>query len=428
MNENHPSAQYARRFVMALPRELSYEDNLRFVRQYCQEQFVAKGMCVDLAYHHDGDGNPHVHILTTMRAIDEQGRWMPKSRKEYILEEHGERIRLKSGEWKSRHVPTTDWDDHGNLEKWRHAWEVLQNQYLEDAGRPERIDMRSYERQGNDMIPTIHLGPEASAMERRGVHTFLGDINRDIQKQNRLIATVKKGITVLTFWVKEMKERQSRVEEQFHSHGPSVKELMADYVRIRMQERAGWSSKASIRGTSKDMVTVVQANDWLQANNIYYFSDMMKQLNALEQRSRTASDTLKKNDARRKLIAKIENQAQVIIDKKPIINTLYRKMGRDKEKYAAEHDEDIKESKRAYAFLMKNHDKKLEVKPDEFKAELQQMADADQAAIAELEKIQESLAMLRKIKRCIAKVDPELVQVTQEPREKPSLHAELAAA
>ena len=56
------------------------------------------------------------------------------------------------------------------------------------------------------------------------------------------------------------------------------------------------------------------------------------------------------------------------------------------------------------------------------------MADADQVAIAELEKIQENLAMLRKIKRCIAKVDPELVQATQEPKEKPSLRAELAAA
>ena len=186
MNEPQHNAQYARRFVMALPRELSYEDNLELVRQYCQEQFVSKGMCVDLAYHYDDSDNPHVHILTTMRAIDEQGRWMPKSRKEYILDEDGQRIRLPSGEWKSRKVPTTDWDNKGNLEKWRHAWEVKQNWFLEQAGRPERVDMRSFERQQNDLVPTVHLGPEASAMERRGIRTFLGDMNREMVDRKKL--------------------------------------------------------------------------------------------------------------------------------------------------------------------------------------------------------------------------------------------------
>lgn len=128
MNEKKHDAQYARRFVMALPKELSYTDNLAFVRQFCLEQFVTKGMCVDLAYHHDGDGNPHVHILTNMRVIDEQGRWMPKCHREHILDKNGQPIKMKNGDYKSRRVNTTDWDDPGNCEKWRHAWEVLQNQ------------------------------------------------------------------------------------------------------------------------------------------------------------------------------------------------------------------------------------------------------------------------------------------------------------
>lgn len=254
MNEKHSRAQYARRFVMALLKELSYEDNLQFVREYCQEQFVSKGMCVDLAYHHDGNDNPHVHILTTMREINEQGRWMPKSRKEYILDENGERIRLPSGEWKSRHVPMNDWDDHGNMEKWRHAWEVKQNWYLEQAGRPERIDMRSYERQGSDLVPTIHLGPEASAMERRGIRTFLGDINREIRKHNTLITFVKKGIEMLHGWINELNDEKLRREEQRLAQGPSVHAMLVNYIESRNAERETWAPIAKIKGLSKDMI------------------------------------------------------------------------------------------------------------------------------------------------------------------------------
>lgn len=208
MNEKHTNAQYARRFVIALPKELSDYDNMQLIRDYCRAQFVSKGMCVDLAIHHNGNGNPHAHILTTMRAMDEQGHWLPKSRKEYVLDANGERIRLPSGEWKSKHVSTTDWDNRGNVEKWRHEWETLQNYYLEDAGRTERIDMRSYERQGEDKIPTIHLGPEAAAMEKRGIRTFLGDINRDIVKQNRMIAAIKHGIEKLKAWAEDYRENK----------------------------------------------------------------------------------------------------------------------------------------------------------------------------------------------------------------------------
>ena len=54
-------------------------------------------MIADFAIHDKGDGNPHAHILLTMRAMDEQGKWLPKSRKVYDLDENGERIRLASG-------------------------------------------------------------------------------------------------------------------------------------------------------------------------------------------------------------------------------------------------------------------------------------------------------------------------------------------
>ena len=79
----------------------------------------------------------------TMRAMDEHGKWLPKSRKVYDLDENGERIKLPSGRWKSHKEDTVDWNDQKYCEIWRHEWEVIQNRYLEANDRPERVDLRS---------------------------------------------------------------------------------------------------------------------------------------------------------------------------------------------------------------------------------------------------------------------------------------------
>jgi len=95
--EKSRAAQTARRFTIALPKELSFEQNLTLIRDYCTKQFVDKGMVCDLYYHDSGNGNPHVHLMLTMRAMDEQGRWLQKTKTTYVLDENSERIRGKNG-------------------------------------------------------------------------------------------------------------------------------------------------------------------------------------------------------------------------------------------------------------------------------------------------------------------------------------------
>ena len=82
------------------------------VREFCEQQFVSKGMIADFAIHdpHPLGHNPHAHVLLTMRAMDEHGKWLPKSRKVYDLDENGERIKLPSGRWKSHKEDTVDWN------------------------------------------------------------------------------------------------------------------------------------------------------------------------------------------------------------------------------------------------------------------------------------------------------------------------------
>lgn len=121
------NSQLARNIVAALPKEIPREQLPEMVRKFCNEQFVSKGMCCDFSIHDKGDGNPHVHILLSLRAIDENGKWMPKCRKEYDLDDYGNRIILPRGEYKSHRVDTTDWNKKENSEIWRDAWAKIQN-------------------------------------------------------------------------------------------------------------------------------------------------------------------------------------------------------------------------------------------------------------------------------------------------------------
>ena len=90
--EKARDSQLAREIEAALPRELSDEQQLALVRAYVKDNFVDKGMCADFAIHDKGTGNPHVHIMLTLRPLKENGQWGAKCRKAYDLDENGQRI------------------------------------------------------------------------------------------------------------------------------------------------------------------------------------------------------------------------------------------------------------------------------------------------------------------------------------------------
>ena len=161
LNEKAINAQLARNFIIALPKELNLEENKELIREFIQKNFVSKGMIADLAIHQgndEGNGNIHAHIMTTVRPLNQDGTWGAKSKKEYLLDEQGNKILGKNGKPKTRKIDLTDWNNKENAEKWREHFATFCNQYLEKAGEQKRVDHHSYQKQGKEEIPTIHLG------------------------------------------------------------------------------------------------------------------------------------------------------------------------------------------------------------------------------------------------------------------------------
>lgn len=240
--ERGKNAQLAYRFEFSLQNEFSTEENIALARTFLLEHFVSRGMVVDFAIHEPDRGqggvpNPHVHVLCPIRPLNPDGSWGKKQRREYLLDENGQRIKDDAVHDKFNAVPTTDWGSPETLEFWRAKWAELCNAKFEEKGLDIRIDHRSYERQGVDQLPTIHEGPAVRAMERKGIRTDKGEFNRWIKSTNALIRQTKQKISELTAWILQAKAEAPQE--------PDLVELITGYYEKR--NAGAYSQKAKVK-------------------------------------------------------------------------------------------------------------------------------------------------------------------------------------
>ena len=194
--EKNSNAQLAREIEFALPIELSLQQQIKLACDFA-ETFAQNGMCVDLAFHNK-KGNPHCHLMLTMRSLDINGHWLPKNSVQYKLDCNGNKIPVldKQGNQKKEKngkrvfekivTPTNNWNNKEKLLEWRKLYQDLTNSALLKSNITKQIDCRSYFNQGIKKIPSIHLGQAATAMERRGILTERGNLNRKISRINSL--------------------------------------------------------------------------------------------------------------------------------------------------------------------------------------------------------------------------------------------------
>lgn len=187
--ESGSRAQLAREYEVALPVELTREEQIKLVRDFAKENFTDKGMCVDFSIHDKEDGNPHAHIMLTTRPIEQDGKWGAKATNEYVLDKNGDRILQKVDKdnrkiYKRIKIDSTDWNKKEFLQRNRESWAGKVNEELEKKNLPQRVDHRSFKEQGKEQIPTQHIGVSANAMEKRGIESQRGNENREIKEAN----------------------------------------------------------------------------------------------------------------------------------------------------------------------------------------------------------------------------------------------------
>ena len=322
---------------IALQNEFSMEENINLARQFLLEQFVRRGMIVDFAVHSPdkedgGISNPHFHVMCPIRPIESNGKWGNKQRREYVLDEDGNRIPDGTGDYVFNAVPTTDWGSPETLEHWRQTWAELCNAKFAEKELSCRIDHRSYERQGVDLLPTVHEGPTVRAMERKGISTEKGELNRWIKATNAAIRDIRKKIAALAEWLKEAKAELSKPKS------PDLFSLLQAYFDRR--NAGAYSQKARINNL-KGMNTLF---NYLMENGIHDLETLEDRVNTLRESSDALKETLDSQTARMKEIRKLPDYLATFHEMKPMYDGIQKiKFTRSKEKYKADHASELKQ-------------------------------------------------------------------------------------
>jgi prefoldin subunit 5 len=248
-----------------------------------------------------------------------------------------------------------DWNDQKYAEVWRHSWETITNRHLEAAGRPERVDLRSFERQGIQQIPTVHLGPAAHQMEKRGIETFLGNLNRDIRAANSLMQSIRSTIRGLQRWIADLNEKKQLLLDALEkAKEPTLSDLLVDYFNLRNEQRNDWSGKAKLKCTVRDFEEVKRAVDYLKAHSLNTIEDLDTAISNLNQTAAPLRRQLKQNENRMRSIAQIKDAAAVHAKLKPIHDAFMKKNFKlTKDAYAAQHKEELDTFNKAVRTLMK---------------------------------------------------------------------------
>ena len=183
--DRRANSRYAKEFNVALPVELSEDEQKELLTKYVQKNFVDEGMVADVAIHRDHPDNPHAHVMLTNRPFNQDGTWGLKSKRENILDENGNKTYTGNSRFpRSRKVWLVDWDKKEKINQWRHNWAVSVNQVLEQKNIPDRISEKSFIEQGIDDTPMQHEGINSKRYERK-------EFNQQVKNYRKAKASYK---------------------------------------------------------------------------------------------------------------------------------------------------------------------------------------------------------------------------------------------
>lgn len=220
--EKRRDAQLFREAMCALPTELSRQQNIDLVKSWATNTFVSKGMVADICFHHLNGHNPHAHIMLSLRSLEAKG-FGPKNR---------------------------DWNDRGLVEVWRKTWAVACNKALADAGQDARLDHRSYARQGITADPTVHMGPQATALERQGIRTDVGDRNRTIMAHRPLLVRITDELLAIKASIRKLLNQLKRLRHQ------KRQQLQMDAINQQYLEHQAGMSQRLAAHASQNLIPV----------------------------------------------------------------------------------------------------------------------------------------------------------------------------
>lgn len=352
--EKSKTSQLARTFDVGLQKEFSLKENIELIKNYVRENFINNGMCADVCIHDKGDGNPHAHIMLTMRKIDKNGMFLPKAEKKYKCRNLAEeekffsakelkenigfeklykckyksiymeltKSQLKSNEFRNFKIVSkypvdikidkcADWNNQKNVELWRKKWAEINNDKFKEKGLNIKLDERSYEKQGIEKIPTIHEGYQARKLVKDGKKSDRVEYNNKIKKVNEKIKNIDKNINDLNKGKAAIKEIEL-TKDQLNGKNKiekSINELEGKEIAIKGIDKQIENINNKIKKLSSGAVASIKYREQIK--------QLKEQIKLLEYKK-----SILKNENKTINIDNLHKKLDVIKDKEKIMQKL----------------------------------------------------------------------------------------------------------
>lgn len=360
MVEKAKDSQLAREIEVSIPIEIPEHQRVQLMREFCQKNFVDRGMVADFCLHDTNKGNPHCHIMLTVRPFNQDGTWGAKCKKEYLYDGNGNKKLDKNGKPKSRRVDTTDWNKRENAELWRESWANICNSYLEQNGEVERIDHRSYERQGKEEIPNIHNSIAVKEMEKRGQKTDRGEIHREISGVNKDLVTMRARISRLKAWQKEVQSRPLDLEST--NIRLSVKHVMESQVYNNEKYR----NLTNLKNTTKAMT-------FLSENNITDLNSFMDKISEMNDSYYVLRGDIQKAEKQEAFLQQKISYGEEYKDLHKVLKHFNSLKPKEQKEYGQKHGDKLARAEELSAFFKENLKDGEKISPKEWRKQLSQM-------------------------------------------------------
>ena len=317
--------------------------------------------------------------------------------------------------------------------EWRRAWTEKVNEKFRECHMAARIDHRSYKEQGIDLIPTIHEGYEVRAMEKKGIKTVIGELNRAIRQFNQMFISLKESIQWMKTAYEEMKAELDRRQN------PTLLESLQNYYDKRTQGRPplpNFYAEMKRRGNNlSNLQEFAKSINYLQTHKIETMEDLQERIDEL---NGVVSVSKKEISEKREQLKKLENlqkMAEVIKTNQPLIDEYnHFFFPKKREKYYQQHKKEINYYRKCERELKQYLDKNGKVPTARWKREKEELWSVIEELKADNQPYQDELAFVKKVQSCadIARRDREMAETdtsgrSEEKREKqvkfPAFHA-----
>ncbi len=278
-------------------------------------------------------------------------------------------------------------------------------------------------------IPTVHMGTAVSALERKGIATNIGNLNRDIKAANRMMNAIRSTIKNLRDWIADILEATKEVlaenEAAKKNASPNLAVLLRDYLNLRKAERSEWSRYGQQKGTTDDLKTISQATVYLQRHELFTLEDLDIALQGVSEKATAIREDMQTAANRMKAITTIQN-AVADCEKHKAVHDKYIKIGWKirKEAYAESHKDELTAFNKAYRTL-KKHGGDLNVDLKALQKEYDDLKISHTNLKAQLAAVNEELKPMKDIRYWVGKVLSPEQTATKQPEPKHSLKERL---